>query len=240
MKPLVVLPTYNERENISRMLAAVRDSLPEAHVLVVDDSSPDGTAALAEKAATQLEQIHVLIRAVKEGLGPAYLAGFAWGLDHGFDVMIEMDSDFQHDPGVLPSLVSPLARGFDAVLGSRYVPGGEIPDWAPTRRYISRLGNVWAAFALGLNVKDSTGGFRAYSGSLLRRMDLGSVRARGYGFQIEMTWRAQLAGARILEVPIKFSERTAGSSKMSTHTVVEAFGLVTYWGLRRTRGGPTA
>lgn len=236
MRPLVVLPTYNERENIGCMLAAVRASLPEAHVLVVDDSSPDGTAALAEQAASRLEQIHVLVRAAKEGLGPAYLAGFAWGLEHGFDVMVEMDSDFQHDPVALPTLVGPLEDGYEVVIGSRYVPGGEIPEWAFLRRFISRGGNEWAAFALHLGVNDSTGGFRAYSADLLRRIDLGSVRARGYGFQIEMTYRAELAGARVMEVPIRFSDRSAGTSKMSLHTVVEAFGLVTWWGLARRLG----
>jgi glycosyltransferase involved in cell wall biosynthesis len=147
-----------------------------------------------------------------------------------------MDSDFQHDPADLPALVAPLGAGYDAVIGSRYVPDGKIPDWAPLRRMISRAGNRWADSALELGVNDSTAGFRAYTAELLARMDLASVRARGYGFQIEMTYRARAAGARVLEIPITFHERERGASKMSAHTVVEAFGLVTWWGIRRRCG----
>lgn len=237
MRMLVVLPTYNERENIVRMIEAVRVNLPDAEVLVVDDSSPDGTGQLVQHEAARLGKVQLLTRAKKGGLGPAYLAGFAWGREHGFDVLVEMDSDFQHDPADLPALIVPLGAGYDVVIGSRYVPGGEIPDWAPLRRMISRGGNRWADYALALGVNDSTAGFRAYTADLLARMDLATVRARGYGFQIEMTYRARGAAARILEVPITFHERERGTSKMSAHTVMEAFGLVTWWGIRRRSRG---
>jgi dolichol-phosphate mannosyltransferase len=230
---LVILPTYNECENIVRMIEAIRVNLPDAEILVVDDSSPDGTGELVQGEAGRLGKVHLLTRAEKNGLGPAYLAGFSWGFERGFEAMVEMDSDFQHDPTDLPALVLPLGAGYDLVIGSRYVQGGEIPDWAPLRRLISRAGNLWADFALALGVNDSTAGFRAYRADLLARMDLATVRARGYGFQIEMTSRAHDADARIKEVPIRFHEREHGSSKMSIHTVVEAFVLVGWWGIRR-------
>jgi dolichol-phosphate mannosyltransferase len=233
MRVLVVLPTYNEAENISNVLQLVRESLPEASVLVVDDNSPDGTADLAEKAGEQLGQIEVMRRAGKAGLGSAYRDGFRWGLEEGYEALVEMDSDLSHDPKSLPNLVGPLQTGHDVVIGSRYVPGGSIPDWSASRRLISRGGNVFAAFMLGLPVKDSTAGYRAYASSILRKIDLASIRADSYGFQIEMTYRTLQAGARIEEVPITFVDRTLGSSKMSTYTVVEAFALVTWWGLQR-------
>lgn len=237
MTVLVVLPTYNERENILSMIKAIQATLPDAEILVVDDSSPDGTGELVQRAAAELGKVHLLTRPEKVGLGPAYLAGFTWGCEHGFTAMVEMDCDFQHNPADLPALITPLGAGYDAVIGSRYVPGGEIPDWAPLRRMISRAGNRWADFALALGVNDSTAGFRAYTADLLARMDLATVRARGYGFQIEMTYRARGAGARLLEVPITFHERERGTSKMSAHTVVEAFALVTWWGIRRRSPG---
>ena len=215
------------------MIDAIGAELPNAEILVVDDSSPDGTGELVRLAAAELGNVHLLTRAEKAGLGPAYLAGFAWGCEHGFSAMVEMDCDFQHDPADLPALIAPLGADYDAVIGSRYVPGGKIPDWSPLRRMISRGGNRWAKYALALPVNDSTAGFRAYTADLLTRMDLATVRARGYGFQIEMTYRARGAGARILEIPITFHERERGTSKMSAHTVIEAFGLVTWWGIRR-------
>ncbi|MGO9198860.1 MAG: polyprenol monophosphomannose synthase [Acidimicrobiales bacterium] len=233
MRVLVVLPTYNEAENIPNMLERVRAALPDASVLVVDDNSPDQTADLAEKSGERLGQIEVLRRPGKSGLGSAYRDGFRWGLERGFDVLVEMDSDFSHDPDALPSLVAPLARGVDVVIGSRYVPGGSIPDWSLSRRLISRGGNLFADLMLGLHVKDSTAGFRAYSGAILGEIDLGSVRADSYGFQVEMTYRALNAGAVLEEVPIRFVDRALGTSKMSTYTVVEAFALVSWWGLLR-------
>ncbi|MGA9078462.1 MAG: polyprenol monophosphomannose synthase [Acidimicrobiales bacterium] len=233
MRVLVVLPTYNEHENIEAMLATVRGVVPDASILVVDDSSPDGTAEIAERAAGELGSIEVLRRPAKTGLGPAYRDGFRWGLDRGYEAFVEMDSDFSHDPGALPELLAALGDGVELVVGSRYVPGGSIPNWSISRRLISRLGNVYAKALLGLGVEDSTAGYRVYAATLLRRLDLARVRADSYGFQIEMTHLARGAGAGIVEVPIHFVDRVAGTSKMSTFTVVEAFVLVTGWGLQR-------
>jgi dolichol-phosphate mannosyltransferase len=230
---LVVIPTYNESENIDRVLRRVRGALPDATVLVVDDGSPDGTGDIAEKVGAEIGNIEILRRAEKSGLGSAYRAGFRWGLDRGFDVCVEMDADLSHDPDALPDLVAPLGKGFELVIGSRYVPGGSIPNWAWHRRLLSRGGNVYASILLGLGVTDSTAGFRAYSASVLNRIALDDIRAEGYGFQIEMTYQAKRAGAPIVEVPIRFVDRTEGESKMSTFIVVEALGLVTWWGIQR-------
>ncbi len=237
MKVLVVLPTYNESENIDTVLRKVRGALPEAGVLVVDDGSPDGTADMAEHLGADLGQIEVLRRSAKSGLGSAYRAGFAWGLERGYEAFVEMDSDLSHDPEALPGLVAPLEQGYDLVIGSRYVPGGSIPNWAWHRRLISRGGNIYADLLLGLHVTDSTAGFRAYRGDVLRRMDLGSIRAEGYGFQIEMVHQVLAHGGRVTEVPIRFVDRVEGTSKMSTAIVVEAFGLVTWWGVMRVVHG---
>ncbi|HTX01624.1 MAG TPA: polyprenol monophosphomannose synthase [Acidimicrobiales bacterium] len=233
MRVLVVLPTYNESATIGRILEAVRSSLPDADVLVVDDSSPDGTAKLVEEAAGELGQVHLLSRAVKNGLGPAYRAGFAWGLERGYEAFVEMDSDFSHDPAALPQLVAPLERGYDVAIGSRYIPGGHIPNWKLSRRMLSRGGNVYADLLLGLRVHDSTAGYRVYSAAALQAIDLDTVHAGGYGFQIEMTYRAKQAGARIIEVPISFVDRVEGVSKMSRSVVTEAMWLVTRWGGER-------
>lgn len=233
MQVLVVIPTYNESENIDRVLRRVRGALPDATVLVVDDGSPDGTGDIAEKVGAEIGNIEILRRAEKSGLGSAYRAGFRWGLDRGFDVCVEMDADLSHDPDALPDLVAPLGKGFELVIGSRYVPGGSIPNWAWHRRLLSRGGNVYASTLLGLGVTDSTAGFRAYSASVLNRIALDDIRAEGYGFQIEMTYQAKRAGAPIVEVPIRFVDRTEGESKMSTFIVVEALGLVTWWGIQR-------
>ena len=236
MQVLVVIPTYNESENIEGVLHKVRGALPEATVLVVDDGSPDGTGDMAENVGSQIGNIEVLRRSEKAGLGSAYRAGFRWGLDRGFDVCVEMDADLSHDPDALPDLVAPLdngGNGVELVIGSRYVPGGSIPKWAWHRRLLSRGGNVYASALLGLGVTDSTAGFRAYAATVLNRIALDSIRAEGYGFQIEMTYQAKRAGATIAEVPIRFVDRTKGESKMSTFIVVEAFGLVTWWGIQR-------
>jgi dolichol-phosphate mannosyltransferase len=230
---LVVLLTYNESATIERILRKVREALPDASVLVVDDSSPDGTAKIAQGVADEIGQIEVLSRPMKEGLGPAYRAGFLWGLEREYEGFVEMDSDFSHDPQALPALVAPLADGYEVTIGSRYVPGGQIPNWSFLRRLLSRGGNLYADLLLSLDVKDSTAGFRAYAAPLLQRIDLSSVRADGYGFQIEMTYRARLAGSRIAEVPISFVDRLEGTSKMSLHTVTEALWLVTRWGVGR-------
>jgi len=233
VRVLVVVPTYNEAENVVRMLGRIHGALPDAGILVVDDGSPDGTAKLAEAAAGDLGDVHVLRRSAKSGLGSAYRAGFSWGLEHGYDACVEMDADFSHDPDALPGLVAPLADGYEVSIGSRYVPGGSIPNWSWHRHLLSWGGNRYASAMLGLGVADSTAGFRAYAAKLLGRLDLDSVRAEGYGFQIEMTYRAKQAGAPIIEVPIRFVDREAGESKMSSAIVVEALGLVTAWGLAR-------
>ena len=237
MRVLVVIPTYNEAENIEAILRAVRGALPCAGILVVDDGSPDGTADLVEKAAGELGEVHVLRRHGKSGLGSAYRAGFRWGLEAGYDACVEMDADFSHDPAVLPSLVTRLEEGYELVIGSRYVPGGKIPNWSWYRHLLSWGGNRYADIVLGLGVADSTAGFRVYAASVLRRIELDRVRADGYGFQIEMTYRTRQLGGRISEVPISFVDRVAGESKMSWVIVAEAFALVAWWGvLRLVRG----
>jgi dolichol-phosphate mannosyltransferase len=233
VRPLVIIPTYNEAENIERIVHRIAESLPEAGVLVVDDGSPDGTGDLVKALAAELPDVHLMARAGKSGLGSAYRAGFAWGLEHGYDALVEMDADFSHDPGALPSLVAPLADGWDVSIGSRYVEGGAVPHWARHRHLLSRGGNRYASAVLGIKVADSTAGFRAYSAGIMRRLDLNRICAEGYGFQIEMTYRAKQVGASIVEVPITFVDRAAGESKMSSKIVVEALGLVTWWGLGR-------
>jgi dolichol-phosphate mannosyltransferase len=233
MRVLVVLPTYNESENIERILRAVRLSLPFADVVVIDDTSPDNTAEIARTAAAELGQIDVVVRPEKNGLGPAYRAGFAWGIERGYEAFVEMDSDFSHDPAALPSLVAPVEAGADLAIGSRYVPGGSIPDWKFSRRMLSRLGNIYADTALGLGVRDSTAGFRVYTATILDKIDLSTVQADGYGFQIEMTYRTKRAGGTIVEVPIRFVDRVDGISKMSRSTVTEALTMVTRWGAVR-------
>lgn len=233
MRPLVVIPTYNESENIERMLERIRECLPEAGVLVVDDGSPDGTAQLVKKVAAERDGVSILERASKSGLGSAYRAGFAWGLERGYDAFVEIDADFSHDPAALPSIVGPVSRGYDVSIGSRYVEGGSIPNWAWHRHLLSRGGNIYASAMLGLGVADSTAGYRCYSADILRRFDLERIRAEGYGFQIEMTYRSKQHGARIIEVPISFVDREAGQSKMSSFIVVEALALVTWWALGR-------
>jgi dolichol-phosphate mannosyltransferase len=233
VKVLIVLPTYNEVENIEKMLRSVREVMPDAGVLVVDDGSPDGTADVAERVGKEVGRIELLRRTEKSGLGSAYRAGFAWGLERGWEAFVEMDSDFSHDPEALPGLVAPLDEGVDLSVGSRYVPGGEIPNWSPGRRFISRGGNIYADILLGLGVKDSTSGFRAYRAEILRKIDLGTVRAEGYGFQIEMVHQVLDHGGRVSEVPIRFVDRVEGTSKMSMSIVVEAFVLVTWWSALR-------
>jgi len=233
MKVLVVLPTYNEAVNIDRVLRRIRVAMDEATVLVVDDGSPDGTADVAEVLGKELGNIEVMRRQGKSGLGSAYRAGFRWGLEREFDACVEMDADLSHEPEALPGLVAALSGECELAVGSRYVAGGVIPNWAWHRRLLSRGGNVYASALLGLGVADSTSGFRAYSSSILRRIELDRIRADGYGFQIEMTYEARRAGASVVEVPIRFVDRVDGESKMSMVIVVEALGLVTWWGLLR-------
>lgn len=232
MRTLVVLPTFQEADNIAEVLRRVRAAAPDVDVLVVDDSSPDGTAGIAKAAGHELGGVDVLVRAAKAGLGSAYRAGFREGLSRGYDVLVEMDSDLSHDPSVLPDLVRAIDGGADLVVGSRYIPGGSIPHWPIHRRMLSRWGNRYAAAMLGLAIRDATSGYRAYRASMVDQIDVDSVRADGYGFQIEMAYRVARAGGTVVEHPIEFVDRVRGSSKMSTRIVVEAMLLVTWWGLR--------
>jgi len=232
VKTLVVLPTYNEAENILDVLGRVRQATPESDVLVVDDGSPDGTGDLAEKWGAEHGGVQVLRRTEKSGLGSAYRAGFTLGLEQGYDILIEMDSDLQHDPAMLPALIHAVEDGADLAIGSRYVPGGKVPGWKLSRRMISQAGNLYAGIVLGMHVRDATAGFRAYAATALRKINLELIRADGYGFQIEMAYTVDTNGGRIVEVPITFGERSRGTSKMSSHIVFEALALVTLWGLR--------
>ncbi len=232
MRTLVVLPTYNEIFNVELMLRTLNEVVPECHVLVVDDGSPDGTAKRAHAVGSELGGVDVLERRAKSGLGDAYRAGFAWGLERGFDHFVEMDCDFSHDPKALPTLFA-AAENHDLVIGSRYIKGGQIPNWRWSRRLLSRGGNEYASLVLGLKVADSTSGFRVYSATALEKIDYATVRADGYGFQIEMTYRARSNGVSIIEVPITFKDRLRGESKMSKAIVIEALGLVTTWGVER-------
>ena len=228
-RAVVVVPTYNEAGNIERLLETILASDHNIGVLVVDDSSPDGTADIVDRVAARSEfarRVDVLRRPSKSGLGTAYRAGFSRVLDAGDTICVQMDADFSHDPRYLIEIISAVEMGADAAIGSRYVPGGRIENWPRLRLFLSRWGNRYAAGMLGLAVNDATAGYRAYSPALLRRIDFASVRAEGYGFQIEMTHRAVRSGARIVEVPITFVDRVVGESKLSHHIINEAFGLV--------------
>jgi dolichol-phosphate mannosyltransferase len=232
MRTLVVLPTYNEIFNVELMIRTLNEIVPECHVLVVDDGSPDGTAKRARAVGAQLGGVDVLERSAKSGLGAAYRAGFAWGLEHDYDHFVEIDCDFSHDPRALPELLI-AAKEYEVVIGSRYIKGGHIPNWQLSRRLLSRGGNEYASLMLGLGVADSTSGYRVYAASALEKIDYSSVTADGYGFQIEMTYRARSRGASIIEVPITFKDRLRGESKMSKAIVVEALVLVTKWAAER-------
>jgi dolichol-phosphate mannosyltransferase len=227
---LVVVPTYNERENLDPIVARVRAAVPEAHLLVADDGSPDGTGKVADELAAADTHVHVLHREAKQGLGAAYLAGFDWGLEHGYGVLVEMDADGSHQPEQLPSLLDALA-GADLVIGSRWVPGGTVRNWPRHREVLSRGANTYARVAMGTPVRDMTGGFRAFRASALRSLDLADVQSQGYCFQVDLAWRALRRGLRVVEVPITFVERERGSSKMSGAIVREALVNVTAWGL---------
>ncbi len=232
LRPLVVLPTYQEAENIEVVLRRIRAAVPEAAVLVVDDASPDGTADLAERCAAELGDIEVLRRPGKGGLGGAYRDGFALGLAAGHGVLVEMDADLSHDPDDLGRLLAVVVDGADLAIGSRYVPGGSTPDWPLHRRLLSRWGNRYAGTVLGLRVRDVTAGFRAYRAELLRDLGFASTRANGYAFQVEMAYASQRLGAAIVEVPIRFADRERGTSKMSGRIIAEAMTSVTWWALR--------
>ena len=228
---VVVIPTYNEVGNIAQVIAGVIEVLPDASILVVDDNSPDGTADLVDKIATELPAnfpgfVKVRRRQNKAGLGAAYRDGFAVALELGATICVQMDADLSHHPMYLPAIVSVVDMGADASIGSRYIPGGRIENWPPLRHFLSRWGNRFAAGMLGLAINDATGGYRAYSRSILERMDFSTVQAEGYGFQVEMTHRAVRCGGRIVEVPILFTDRVVGESKLTHHIIGEAFSLV--------------
>ena len=233
---VVVVPTYNEADNVVALCERVRAALPDADVLIVDDSSPDGTAELARQAGERLGRISVLERTHKGGLGAAYRVGFAAAIEAGAEICVQIDADLSHDPALLPALVSNVEHGADLAIGSRYVPGGRTVDWPWSRQALSRWGNRYAAGVLGLAVNDATAGFRAYSVAALEQMDVDTVRADGYGFQVEMTHRLVRAGGSIVEFPITFSERVAGESKLSGGIVHEAFLLVGRLWLADRRG----
>jgi dolichol-phosphate mannosyltransferase len=218
----LVLPTYNEAENVEAFVEAARAKLPaSAQVLIVDDGSPDGTGEIAARLAERYGNVTVLHRERKEGLGPAYIAGFRHALAAGAGLVLEMDSDFSHDPAYLPRLLEAAGRA-DVVLGSRYVPGGGVSDWGPLRRAISRGGSAYARLVLGVDVRDLTGGFKCFRREVLEAIDLDSIQARGYAFQVEMTYQAIRAGFEVVEVPIVFRDRRAGDSKMDRGIVAEA------------------
>jgi dolichol-phosphate mannosyltransferase len=226
---LVIIPTYNERENLPLIIDRVRRAVPAAHVLVADDNSPDGTGQIADELSAADPAVHVLHRPGKQGLGAAYLAGFAWALEHGYDVAVEMDADGSHQPEQLPRLLDALTDA-DLVLGSRWVPGGQVRNWPRSREVLSRGGNTYTRVALGIPLRDATGGYRAFRRSALEALDLGAVESQGYCFQVDLAWRAVSQGLRVVEVPITFVEREIGDSKMSQRIVVEALWRVTVWG----------
>ncbi|MCX6365764.1 MAG: polyprenol monophosphomannose synthase [Armatimonadetes bacterium] len=227
---LIVIPTYNEKENLSTLVSQLRQSVPEAHLLIVDDGSPDGTGTMADGFAARDPQVHVLHRTTKDGLGRAYVAGFSWGLSHGYSRLVQMDADLSHSPADVPRL---LAADADLVIGSRYVTGGGTVNWGLSRRILSRGGCLYARTILGLSLQDLTGGFKCWRRPALEAVNLPEIRSNGYSFQIEMTWRALQAGFRATEVPIVFTDRVDGVSKMSKRIVFEAVGMV--WRLRLSR-----
>jgi len=227
---LVCIPTYNERDNVESIVRAVVATDPRVDVLVVDDKSPDGTGELADGLARESPRVHVLHRAGKEGLGKAYLAAFDWALQRNYSLVLEMDADWSHDPRYLPTLLDRASSDADLVLGSRWVKGGGTRNWGLGRRFISRGGSFYARTILGLDIRDLTGGFKCFRAEVLRAIDLPSVSSTGYGFQIELTYRAIRRGFRVVEIPIVFEDRRVGQSKMSGHIVFEA--LLKVWKIR--------
>ncbi|MFD8691291.1 polyprenol monophosphomannose synthase [Streptomyces sp. NPDC059651] len=229
-RALVIIPTYNEAENIKPIVSRVRAAVPEADILVADDNSPDGTGKLADELAATDGQVHVLHRKGKEGLGAAYLAGFRWGMDHDYGVLVEMDADGSHQPEELPRLLTAL-KGADLVLGSRWVPGGRVVNWPKSREMISRGGSTYSRLLLGLQTRDVTGGYRAFRTETLQGIGLDEVASQGYCFQVDLARRAIDAGFHVVEVPITFVDREVGDSKMSRDILVEALWRVTAWGV---------
>ncbi len=229
---LVIVPPYNEKDNLELIASRLLTAVPDAHLLVVDDGSPDGTGDIADRLAAEDPRVHVLHRSEKAGLGAAYIAGFTWAREHGYAVVVEMDADGSHAPEELPRLLAALADA-DLVLGSRWVPGGRVVNWPRSRELLSRGGNAYTRVVLGLPLCDVTGGFRAYRRSVLDALPLAEVSSQGYCFQVDLAWRTWQQGHRVVEVPITFVERERGESKMSRAIVAEALWRVTWWGLGR-------
>jgi dolichol-phosphate mannosyltransferase len=232
MRTLIVTPTYQEAENIEEFLRRARAAVPTADILVVDDSSPDGTGDVAERVGFDLGRVEVLHRPAKKGLGEAYRAGFKLGIDRGYERLVQIDADLSHDPKVIPALLQAIEDGADVAIGSRYVDGGSIPHWPWFRRLLSRSGNRYAGVVLGLKTRDATSGYRAYRAQLLQDIDFEGSRAKGYGFQMETAYRVARLGGRITEVPIMFTDRVRGHSKMTWGIFAEELVLVTWWGIR--------
>ncbi len=230
MRTLVILPTYNEAENIEATLASLFEYNPEVDALVVDDGSPDGTADLVEKLRARDPRVHLLKRATKDGLGAAYRAGFAWGLERGYKLLVEMDADGSHRAADLPQLLKRAVEA-DLVIGSRWVSGGAVVNWPAHRQFLSRMGNRYARVMLRSSIRDLTAGFRVYRAEVLHHLLSHEIAAQGYSFQVEMAWLTERSGFQIVEVPITFVERVNGSSKMSSAIVLEALWLITRWGL---------
>lgn len=232
MSRLVIIPTYNERENIKILLARLFKWIPDCEILVIDDNSPDGTSECVAELSSTFPKLHLLTRDKKLGLGSAYRLGFAWGLDRGFQSIIEMDADLSHRVRDLVKLLA-ASDNFDLVIGSRWVPGGQTTNWSRGRELLSRVANKYVRFALRIDVNDSTAGFRIYSSKILRALDLKSIKSEGYSFQIEMTRAVLKKSGKVREIPITFRERESGVSKMSRAIVIEAIWLVTIWGFKR-------
>lgn len=231
-RTLVIIPTYNERENLPLIMARVRKARPDVHVLVVDDGSPDGTGQLAdEMAAAEPDHIQVMHRTAKDGLGAAYLAAFAWGLERGYSVLVEMDADGSHAPEQLYRLLDAIDNGADVAIGSRYVDGGTVRNWPYRRLVLSKTANTYARVLLGVDIHDITAGYRAYRREVLEKLDLTTVESKGYCFQVDLTWRAINNGFTVAEVPITFTERELGVSKMSGSNIREAMVKVAQWGI---------
>lgn len=232
MRALVVVPTHNEAENIETLLASVRTQVPGTDIVVVDDASTDDTRSIVHRLATSDDHLRIVERDVKAGLGDAYLHAFRGALADGYDAVVQIDADLSHDATVLPLMLDLADRGIALVIGSRYVPGGTVSGWPRRRTWLSRWGNRYVAIMLGLAINDATAGYRVYRTDTLRRIGLDGVQASGYGFQVEMTYRVVRAGSSVVEVPIAFNDRVAGTSKMGLPIIVEAFRLVTVWGLQ--------
>jgi glycosyltransferase involved in cell wall biosynthesis len=232
VRTLIIVPTHNEAANISEILDRIRSHVPDADVLVVDDRSTDDTRRLVRERTEVDERVRIVEREVKRGLGDAYLHAFAIGLEEGYDALVEIDADLSHDPAALPMMLDLADRGIALVIGSRYIPGGSVIGWPRRRTWLSRWGNRYAGLVLGLALNDATSGYRVYRADTLREIGIDGVQADGYGFQIEMTYRTVQAGLGVVEVPIAFRDRVAGTSKMHQGIIIEAFKLVTLWGLR--------